>query len=76
MNWVRSLLSSDEVAADSVVFCTILAEFALIIMSGAQMYHHPDLFSPLNFGTASAAIIGAGGGVKVFRERVGAQPNA
>lgn len=75
MSWLKSLFSSDEAAADSVVFCTLLAEIGLIGMSIFQLYLHPEMFSPINYGTASAAIIGAGGGVKVFRERVGA-PNA
>ena len=74
MEWLLSLLSNDEVAADSVVFCTFIAELALIIFSGVSLWHDPSTFSPINFATASATIIGAGAGVKTCRERWGNRP--
>jgi len=68
MNWLQNLLSSDEAAADSVVFSTIIAVLtAAGIAITLVVKDRP--FSLTDFGTCMAAIIGAGGGVKVFRER-------
>lgn len=64
-----TLLSNDETVVDSVIACTLLAMLGLLVFEGWKLWHEPASFSPMSFGTATATIIGAGGGIKTCRER-------
>lgn len=70
MDWLKALLSKSDASADSVIVGGL---FSVIMFWGLAAYdvgiaHHD--FSPLNAATGSAAIIGAIGAAKRFRDGV------
>lgn len=72
MAFLSQLVATDDGAVDSVIVGGLLA---LFVLSGLQIYdvvgmHHD--FGPINFATASAAILGSVGGAKRLRD--GARP--
>ena len=69
MSLVRGLFANEETVVDSVIACTLLAMLGLLLFEGWKIFHDPASFSPMSFGTSTATIIGAGGGIKTCRER-------
>lgn len=67
-NFLRSLCSSDERAADSIVVGGFLALLALIIFTGVAVWRDPSLFNPINFGGAATAVITGWSGGRRLRD--------
>ena len=65
--FITNLLSSDESVTDSLIVGGLLALLALIAFTGYALVQNPASFGPLDFATATAAILAAIGGGRRLR---------
>ena len=66
--FLLSLFSGDESEVDSVIVCGAIALLALVGVTIYVTIMVPSSFSPMNFGPAAAAVIGAAAGSKRVRD--------
>lgn len=68
MNYLIQLLSSDDAAADIIAWCSAVAVLGLIaLMIFEAVTGHPPGITEA--GTGLATVIGAGGAIRIGRER-------
>jgi hypothetical protein len=71
VSYLAQLFSSDDAAADSIVWSTAVAVLGLLGLAFYQSVAHGTQIGITEAGTGLAAVIGAGGAVRVGRERFG-----
>ena len=74
MNFLRALLSSDDVGADSVIACMLAGTLVYLGISGYVYFVHPELWNPMNFGTGLGLCIAPAAVAKGWRDRLSPQP--
>lgn len=60
-DYLYKLLSSDEVAADSLRLCYVAAILAFLLFAAIKLYHDPLAFSLTEAATAIGGLMVAGG---------------
>jgi hypothetical protein len=65
-----SLLSSDDRAVDSIAFCVVFGVLGLVALAIVQVVLNHAQVGITEAGAGIAAVIGAGGAVRVSRDKL------
>jgi hypothetical protein len=68
---LRHLFSSDDSSTDSIAVCVVFGVFGLVALAITQVVLNHAQIGITEAGTGIAAVIGAGGAVRVARDRQG-----
>ena len=74
MTFLRALLSSSDLAADSVVVAMLLCTLTFCGISAYAGVTHPETWNPTNFGGGAALVVGVIGALKGCRDWLSPQP--
>lgn len=74
MTFLRALLSSNDLTADSVVFAMLLCTLTYCGVSAYAGVTHPESWNPMNFGTGAGLVVGSIAVCKGWRDKLSSPP--